>query len=306
MKSLVGNTGFVGSNIAASHTFNAQYNSKNITSAYNTRPDLLVYAGVKAEKYLANSDAAADFKTIEGAIHNIKEINPKKIVLISTIDIYQQPYHVNEDTIIESDKLQPYGLNRYYLEKWVQKNFDDCLIVRLPGLYGKNIKKNFIFDMINIIPTMLNEIKFNELIKKSTLIRQCYIPEKNGFFKCVPLSASIREKVKNEFLSIGFSALNFTDSRGVFQFYNLAYLWNHIEVAIKNNIKILNIAVEPVKVSDLYRYIYQKEFKNEISKNILKYDFKTKYAAVFKGNNGYLFSKEFIFEDIKNFVEDQS
>ena len=64
MKALVGYTGFVGSNIYASGDFDAVYNSKNIEDAYGTNPDLLVYAGLRAEKYLANNDPKKDMEVI--------------------------------------------------------------------------------------------------------------------------------------------------------------------------------------------------------------------------------------------------
>jgi hypothetical protein len=56
MNILVGYTGFVGSNLYDAGEFDAVYNSKNIQDAFGTTPDLLVYAGVRAEKYLANND----------------------------------------------------------------------------------------------------------------------------------------------------------------------------------------------------------------------------------------------------------
>ena len=54
MNALVGYTGFVGSNLYTQGKFDCVYNSKNITEAFETYPDLLVYAGLRAEKYLAN------------------------------------------------------------------------------------------------------------------------------------------------------------------------------------------------------------------------------------------------------------
>ena len=62
MKALVGYTGFVGSNINAKGDFDALYNSKNIEEAFGTSPDLLVYAGLRAEKYLANNFPEEDMK----------------------------------------------------------------------------------------------------------------------------------------------------------------------------------------------------------------------------------------------------
>jgi len=183
VKTLVGNTGFVGSNLALSTNFDELYNSKNIEDAFGTKPDLLVYSGVRAEKFLANKEPEKDYAIIQNAIENIKKIDSKKLVLISTIDVYKNPINVDEDTIIDTDDLHPYGLNRYYLEKWVEENLDNYLIVRLPGLYGKNIKKNFIYDLINLIPSMLNEKKFNELSKLSSNISNYYISQNNGFYK---------------------------------------------------------------------------------------------------------------------------
>lgn len=300
--SLVGYTGFVGSNLAKSFKFDNLYNSKNIEEAFGTNPDLLIYSGVRAEKFLANSAPDKDLKIIENAFTNIKKINPKKIVLISTIDVYKSPINVDEDSEIETNELLPYGLNRYKLEKLVKENFSDYLIVRLPGLYGKNIKKNFIYDLINIIPSLLTEHKFNELIEKDNFIEKFYVNQKNGFYKCVELNDADKENLKRYFEKIGFSALNFTDSRSGFQFYNLSYLWEHINTALNNNIKILNIATEPVSISELYDYIKHDKFVNELNKEPFNYNYKTKYDYVFKGNNGYIFDKNFIMNDIKKFV----
>lgn len=304
MQSLVGYTGFVGSNLAKSHVFEGLYNSRNIEDAYFTNPELLIYAGVKAEKFLANKDAKADFAVIQNAIDNINKINPKKIVLISTIDIYKNPVGVDENSKIDTKNLHPYGLNRYYLEQWVEENLNNYLIVRLPGLFGNYIKKNFIFDMINIIPSMLNKDKYQELSLKSDRIARTYVLQENGFYKCMELVGEERQLLKNEFMEGGFSALNFTDSRGIFQFYNLSYLWEHIQIALKNDIKKLNLAVEPVLVSEIYRAIKGKDFINEVATVIPRYDFKTKHAHDFNGENGYIFTKQKVLGDIINFVKE--
>ena len=149
-KALVGYTGFVGSNIYASGDFDAVYNSKNIEDAYGTCPDLLIYAGLRAEKYLANNAPDKDFELIVRAEENIKKINPRKLVLISTIDVFKNPIDVDENSVIDTEGLQAYGYNRYQLECWVRENYPDALIIRLPGLFGKNIKKNFILSLIHI------------------------------------------------------------------------------------------------------------------------------------------------------------
>ena len=301
---LVGNTGFVGSNLQSEYTFDELYNSQNIIEAYEKNPDLLVYSGVPAQKFLANKEPEKDFEIIKNAINNIKNIKPKEIVLISTIDVYKEPVNVNEDTKIDTENLQPYGYNRYYLEKWVSENIENHLIVHLPGLYGKNIKKNFIYDLIHIIPSMLTYEKYQELLNKDNSIESYYKKQENGFYKVKELNKSEENILKTYFNNIGFSALNFTDSRGKFQFYNLKYLWKHIQIARENNIKVLNLATEPVEISEIYEYIKNEKFINEVTNNVPNYDFKTKYAKIFEGKDGYIFSKEFILEDIKKFVKE--
>lgn len=302
MDILVGYTGFVGSNIILNHKFDKLYNSKNIEDSYNENPDLLVYAGVRAEKFLANKKPEKDLENVEIAIKNIKSINPKKLVLISTIDVYKNPVDVDEDTKIDTSNLHPYGLNRYYLEEWVENNLNNYTIIRLPALYGINIKKNFIFDLINIFPSMLDENKYNKLNKKDNFISRYYELQDNGFYKCRDLISSERKILRNYFINSEFNALNFTDSRGKYQFYNLKYLWSHIEICLKNDIRKMNIAVEPIIIFDLYKYIRGSKFVNEFSNLIPNYNFITKYYKMFNGKSGYIFNKEFIFRDIKSFI----
>lgn len=305
VKSLVGYTGFVGSNLNASEAFTNVYNSKNIEEAYGTKPDLLIYAGVRAEKYLANAYPEKDLEVVKEAFENIKRIQPKKLVLISTIDVYKEPNGMDEDAVIDIEDLHAYGLNRYYLEEWVREEFKDCLIVRLPGLYGQNIKKNFIYDYIHIIPAMLKEEKLVEVSEKDEFIKECYELQENGFYKCRTLEESERVRLKAAFKKVGFTALNFTDSRGEYQFYNLAILWKHIQMALEHSIPLLNLATEPISISELYEYMEGTSFNNEIAPTVASYDYRTKYADLFGGREGYIFDKAYIKEDIKQFIQSQ-
>ena len=316
MVALVGYTGFVGSNLyaRARNRIKGVYNSQNIEKAYGLEPEVLIYAGVRAEKYLANSAPDCDMELILEAEKNIREINPQRLVLISTIDVYQNPVGVDEaDPVLSGAKggagngIQPYGLHRYYLESWVRKNFPDALIVRLPGLYGYHIKKNFIYDYINVIPYMLKKEKYQELkiLEKADdaiMLDACYEAAGNGFYRCVKLDKERKELLQRKFKKLGFTALNFTDSRSTFQFYSLGRLWEDIQIALNEGITLLNIATEPVTAAELYKTLTGEVFKNELKGTPAKYDFRTKYASVFGGKGGYICSKEEIMADIKLFV----
>lgn len=304
MNALVGYTGFVGSNLYESGVFDAVYNSKNIQEAFGTNPDLLVYAGLRAEKYLANNEPAKDMELIIGAEDNIRKINPKKLVLISTIDVFKTPSGVDEETLIDTDGLYAYGFDRYQLELWVRQNYPDALIIRLPGLFGKNIKKNFIYDFINVIPFMLKKDKFEELAKKEPVLNEYYQLQDNGFYK-VNVNESDKEGLKQVFLRLGFSALNFTDSRSKYQFYNLGRLWDDMNTAIGAGITLWHPATEPVSVGELYHFLTGKEFINELKGAPADYDYRTIHDGLFDGKDGYICNKLKIMEDISRFVKSQ-
>ena len=257
---------------------------------------------------MANSAPKQDFEKILEAIDNIKKINPKKLVLISTIDVYKKPLGVDEYTVIDTKDMLPYGGNRYYLEQWVSKHVEDYHIVRLPGLFGENIKKNFIYDLIHVIPSMLRQDKFEALSNKNEILKKYYVPWENGFYKCIDLKPEDVSILKAVFSELGFSALNFTDSRASYQFYNLSYLWHHIESVIDNELNLINLAVEPVTVNEIYRAVNNTDFSNEIleADKVPAYNFKTVYAAYFGGKHGYIFNKRQVISDIVKFVKNHN
>ena len=304
MKSaIVGYTGFVGQNLCLSHLFDAKYNSINIKEAFGTNPDLLVYAGIRAEMFTANHFPEKDLANIEEAIVNIQKINPKKLVLISTISVYPV-FEGDETTVIDVNEGTAYGKNRRYLEKWVEENVEDYLIARLPALYGEGIKKNFIFDMIHYIPALLKTQKYDELLRGS-LFGDFYEDRGDGFYKCIAETKAEKVSLRSFFEKVGFSALNFTDSRSEYQYFNLANLWEVITKAMDNDIRLLTIATEPILSSELYEYIYRKPFCNEVAANYPIEHLKSVHSNVFGGKDGYLYSKQQLLEDIKLFINNQ-
>lgn len=305
MNILVGYTGFVGSNIYAAGDFDAVYNSKNIVDAYGTHPDLLVYAGLRAEKYLANHAPEKDWELILQAEDTIRKIDPRQLILVSTIDVFKTPRDVDETSEINTVGLHPYGYDRYRLEEWVRDHYPDAMIIRLPGLFGKNIKKNFIYDCIHRIPSMLAESKFNELAKSNSEIKKYYQLQDNGFYR-LHAGNGERKYLSELFSALGFSALNFTDSRSVYQFYNLARLWKDIQTARESGIRLLHLATEPVSAGEIYEYICGKKFVNEMAYIPADYNFKTIHDRIFDGSGGYIYTKEQILYDIRIFISKET
>ena len=297
---LVGYTGFVGSNLDNSHAFDGRYNSKNIEEAYGSEPDILVYSAVPAAMFIANSNPEEDFNIIKGAIENIKRIAAKRVVLISTVAVYDKTTGVDELHIINEDNILPYGRNRLYLEKWVTDNCENSLVVRLPAIYGLNLKKNFIYDYINVIPKMLNKAKYDELVICNAIIKDNYELLPDNFYHCIHDDS---KELYEFFVNFSFNATLFTDSRSIYQFYNLSRLWSDIEFAIENRIRLLNITTEPVMVSEVYEVLSGKKFKNEMNKQPFDYDIKSIHDALFGGTNGYFLDKEAVLADLKEYVD---
>ena len=302
MNAIVGYTGFVGSNLFASGAYDRGYNTKNIEEAYGSGPDLLVYAGMRAAKYLANHDPERDRAAVVQAEKNLSLIHPRRLVLISTIDVFKNPEGVDETSPVCTDGLEPYGYNRRQLESWVREHFPTALIIRLPGLFGINLKKNFIYDFMSEIPAMLSAAKLHELAGRDARIMNYYGAQQNGFYKA-EVNDRDRETVKKFLRGIGFTALNFTDSRSIFQFYNLARLQRDIETALSADIHLLHPATEPVSAAEIYKYLTGRDFVNELVGRPAHYDYRTIHAKTFGGRHGYICDKNEVLREIGEFVK---
>lgn len=144
---LIGHTGFVGSNLLRQTHFDATYNSSNIESIAGEEFDLVVCAGVRAEKWIANANPDADRAAIDRLFRLMDTIKARNVVLVSSVDVFITPLDVDETTPIVTAGLHPYGQNRHYLEQSIADRFD-TVVARLPGLYGPGIKKNVIHDFL--------------------------------------------------------------------------------------------------------------------------------------------------------------
>lgn len=145
---LIGHTGFVGGTLLRQRRFDDCYNSKNIESIRSRRFDLIVCAGAPAVKWLANKEPEADLANLQRLKQNLAECRADRFLLISTVDVYGRPQGVDERTPISPESNHAYGRHRYLLERFVQETFPATCVVRLPGLFGEGLKKNFILDLL--------------------------------------------------------------------------------------------------------------------------------------------------------------
>lgn len=297
---LVGSTGFVGGNLLAGANFDAAYHSSDIAEGFAQPNGLVVYAGVPAAMFLANADPAADLALMRAARENLRRLRPRQVVLVSSIAVYADSRGRDESSPMPRQGLAAYGANRLQLEEWVREDWPDALILRLPALYGRGLKKNFLYDLHTVTPFMLKPDKYAQLSGQSELVRHGYSDAGNGFYKLN--GSQDAAALKAFFAANSFNALSFTDSRSVYQFYPLARLWQDIQTALAAGVRLLNLATPPVSAAEVYRAYTGKEFQNRLDAPPFSYDMRTAHAALLGGQGGYLCTREEELADVCAFL----
>jgi hypothetical protein len=146
---LIGYSGLVGSTLMGQTSFGSLYNSKNISSISDEIHDIVICSAAPAVKWFANKNPELDRSNIQNLIGSLSKINCKKLILISTVDVFKDPNFVDELSVVSKTDLHAYGLHRRELEEAVIQLFVEPLIVRLPGLVGAGLKKNILYDLVN-------------------------------------------------------------------------------------------------------------------------------------------------------------
>ena len=180
-------------------------------------------------------------------------------------------------------------------------DFPGALIVRLPALYGKGLKKNFLYDLHTLTPALLKPEKYAELAAQSALVAAGYEDGRNGFYR---LSGRVdAAELRAFFAANGWNALAFTDSRSKYQFYPLARLWRDIETALAAGLTVLNLTPPPVSAAEVYAHLTGSVWQNHLAAAPFDYDLRSRHAALLGGQGGYLCTKEEELAEIAAFMK---
>jgi nucleoside-diphosphate-sugar epimerase len=146
---LIGSTGFVGGHLLKGHSFDQAVHRSNLGEIEGRKTDLLICAGLPAEKWKANLDPQSDWSNMSNLAQILSTVKSKKSILISTIDVYQPAINVDENDQPNLNGLGAYGQNRAWFEVFFKSHFPNSTVIRLPGLYATDLRKNLIFDLLN-------------------------------------------------------------------------------------------------------------------------------------------------------------
>ena len=153
MKVLVGYSGLIGKNLSDSADFDFKFNSSNIDSYEEVIPDGcdLYLSCLPATMWTVNSNLPADLKNVLSIIKTIKTKKYRNIFLFSTIAVYCDSPESSDETFLPRFDKAIYGSHRYLFEMLVKDflEYENLKVFRLPALFGKHLKKNVFFDLMN-------------------------------------------------------------------------------------------------------------------------------------------------------------
>jgi nucleoside-diphosphate-sugar epimerase len=88
----------------------------------------------------------------------------------------------------------------------------------------------------------------------------------------------------------------------VYQFYDLNRLWSDVQTALRADLRVVNLATEPVSVRDVARAAFGLDFRNDPGTRPAHFDMRTRHAPLFGGAGGYLETREQVLAGLTRFV----
>ena len=303
--SIIGYSGTIGKTLCDKVNFTCRYNSKNIEKIRNKKFELIVCAGAPGSMANANRNPKSDLRSINKLIKYLKQTDATQFVLISTIQVYTNIKKKNNENSIELNNQKTYGKNRKKLEKFCIQNFKNCRIIRLPSIFGPHIKKNFIFDIKNPLPTFLTFDKYNFIVsqipKALSAMSKVYFFNKTDNIFYLNRKKITNKQSKNLIKLLkkkNYLATSFVNPNSSYQYYNLDNLWNDVKISLNNSIETLNLSVEPLLAKKIYKTLTRKKMK--INNSILyKANMITLYSQYWGKKNNYIYDKKYTLNKIK-------
>lgn len=296
MDALVGNTGFVGGHLCRQHNFEAKFNSRNIDESAGKHYQTVVCSAAPGSMFEANRFPERDRARVDGLIAQLSRIGAKRFILISSIAVFEDfaGGHDESTTAFQTDLA--YGRHRRQLELFCQGHFSNCLIVRLPALFGEGLQKNFLFDILNPMPTMLNEGAFRGLLQGLPSALTRVLPEvytwddRLGMHvvdRVVLEHSGLRAAFDSAVIEAGLSAIRFTHPDSRFQYYEIAHLWSDIGLCAEAGLKVVHLAPEPLSAGEVFRAITQRPMP-VTNAPMHREDMRTRHAALWGRDDHFI------------------
>ncbi|MDB2439178.1 NAD-dependent epimerase/dehydratase family protein [Hellea sp.] len=293
---LIGYTGFVGGQLMQQREFSHLYNSRSINKLAGQDLDLLVCAGAPAVMWAANKDSKGDWANLSTIVDAVSKARIKTLVLISSIAVFDDMAAGYTEGFAKFETVSAYGRNRRRLELELENYCERIVILRLPALFGSGLKKNFLFDIANPVPSYLTKDKHDYFISEATEAERAAAGtlfrwnDNLGMFAFDRTEAAqdgLGKLVEKAIIRGGMESVLFTNSESQFQFYNVARLWQDINTALLNNLHTVNFGSPPFRAADVHHALTGRPFENKGPKCIMQ-DIRSEFASIYQGNPPYM------------------
>lgn len=307
-EALMGHTGLVGGILSRQHTFSACFNTSNVDAMAGRSFDTVVCAAAPGSMFMANRAPDQDRAQVHALMDRLEAVQAQRFVLISSIAVLAD-FAAGDDEGTEAFQTAlAYGRHRRELEVFCESHFDDCLIVRLPALFGTGLRKNFIFDLLHPVPSLLTQARFEALQQAlpqalRPVLERIYSPESQGL-RSVQRQALALEPdgraLASALLETGLSATQFHHPETTYQFYALDRLWGDIGVATQQGLTHLHLATEPLRAGDIHHRLLGTEMPASEAR-IHHENMHTRHAGLWGRQGPYLEDGDTVLEKLAVF-----
>lgn len=123
----------------------------------------------------------------------------------------------------------------------------------------------------------------------------------------VRLPALFGEGLKKNFVRdmLDGQHLDWTDHRSEFQFYDMARLWDDIQQLLAADVKLVNLATEPVTAASVAEHAFGRSFSNVKPEGPVVYDMRSRHASLLGGSGPYHMGREQVLGALAAFVAKQ-
>jgi hypothetical protein len=294
---LIGHTGFVGGALLRQEPFAACYNSQNIAAIEGQSFGTLVCAAAPGSMLEANLAPDRDAARIDTLIAQLATVRAERFVLISSIAVLADFAGGDDESTQGFQQDLAYGRNRRALEAFVEGHFPGSLVVRLPALFGAGLRKNFLFDLMNPVPSMLSAAKHDALTGAlDPALAACagalYTPDAaTGLLRLdrAALNADRRRAaLEDAVTALGLSATQFHHRETTYQYYPIDRLWQDIGIALDAGLSHLHLVAEPLTAATIHARLLGREMPDTPAR-LHHEDMRTRHAGLWGAPGPYQF-----------------
>jgi hypothetical protein len=307
---LIGHTGFVGSTLQQQFGFTHQYNRSNIKDIIAAPHfELAVCAAAPGSMFEANRQPEEDMARIASLMEHLRSLHARHFVLISSIAVLADFQYGADETSTRFETELAYGRNRRVLERFCAERFSSCLIVRLPALFGNGLRKNFIFDLLNPVPSLLGKERLNKVKNGLTpnlfnrLTSFYSLDTTTEMLKLDRTSlnaAADRFAIEDAVNEVGLSAVHFHNPATTYQYYDMSRLWADISIASGAGLHEIHFATEPLVTSHIYQRLMGRRMPDSHAK-LHHEDMHTRYARLWGRCGPYVEDADSVLGRLKAF-----